>query len=159
MTTKVLSKGPHTRSKNSQYFEAKNGRPIFDKIFDAILPTHVPSKFIALKMFDPDAAVAVALVLAKCSPEDWIFNQNFDRSPHASKYWTSCQNIDDWSKYKQIWSVNILCQCIFWQRKISHTRSKIQSKFWCQYFASIYWRIFWSCMAPLRHQKNICKNC
>ena len=60
--------------KKSQYFEAKNGRPIFDKIFDTILPTHVPSKFsskfIVLKMFDPDAAVAVALVLDKCSPED-----------------------------------------------------------------------------------------
>ena len=64
----------------------------------------------------------------------------------------SCQNIDDWSKYiKQIWSVNILSQCIFWQKKkISHTRSKIQSKFWCQFFASIYWRIFWSCMGPFK---------
>ena len=78
-------------------------------------------------MFDPDAAVAVALVLAKCSPEDWIFDQNFDRSPHTrqnieelSKYWRvvkilkSCQNINDSSKsIKQIWSVNILSQFFF----------------------------------------------
>ena len=44
-------------------------------------------------MFDQDAAVAVALVLAKCSPEDWIFDQNFDRSPQTR------QNIEDLSKY------------------------------------------------------------
>ena len=115
--TAVLAKGSHTWSKNSQYFEEKNGRPIFDKIFDAILPTHVPSKFwskfIVLKIFDPDADIA--LVLAKCSPEDWIFAQNFDRSPHTR------QNIDDWSKYiKQIWSVNILSQCMFWQKNLPH---------------------------------------
>ena len=86
--TKILFQGPHTRSKNSQYFEAKNGRPIFDKILDAIW-----SKF-------------------------W-------REPtHVSKYWrvvkilTTRQNIDDSSKYiKQIWSVNILSQCIFWWKK------------------------------------------
>ena len=83
----------HTRSKNSQYFEARNGRPIFDKIFDAILPTHVPSKF-------------------------W---SKF-RAHTRVKILKSCQNIDDWSKYiKQIWSVNILSQCIFWQKNLPHT--------------------------------------
>ena len=44
-------------------------------------------------MFDPDAAIAVARVLAKCSPEDWIFDQNFDRNPHTS------QNVEELSKY------------------------------------------------------------
>ena len=67
-------------------------------------------------MFDPDAAVAVALVLAKCSPEYWIFDQNFDRSPHSR------QNVEELSKYiKQIWSVNILSQCILWQKNLPHT--------------------------------------
>ena len=116
-------KDPILDKKNSQYFEAKNGRPIFDKIFDAILPAHVPSKFwskfIVLKMFDPDAAVAVALVLAKCSPEDWIFDQNFDPQmrqniEELSKYWRLVKNI------KQVWSVNILSQCIFGQKNLPH---------------------------------------
>ena len=40
-----MTKGPLHDKKNSQYFKAKNGRPIFDKNFDAILPTHVPSNF------------------------------------------------------------------------------------------------------------------
>ena len=40
-------------------------------------------------MFEPDVAVAVALVLAKCSPEGWIYDQNFDRNPHTR------QNIDE----------------------------------------------------------------
>ena len=40
---------------------------------------------------------------------------------HASKYWRVVK-IDDWSKYiKQIWSVNILSQCIFWQKNLPHT--------------------------------------
>ena len=147
-------KGPHTRSKKQSIFWSKKWTSNFDKIFDAILHIHVPSKFwskfIVLKMFDPDATVAIALVLAKCSPEDWIFDQNFDRSPHTR------QNIEELSKYWRLVKIyqtdgpfNILSQCIFWQ-KISHTRSKIQSKFWCKFFASIYWRIFWSCMGPLR---------
>ena len=149
------NKGPIHDQQNSQYFVTKKGRPIFDKIFDSILPTHVPSKFwskfIVLKMFDPDAAVTVALVLAKCSPENWIFLFKILTGAHTRvKILKSCQNIDDWSKYiKQIWSVNILSRCIFWQ-KISHTRSKIQSKFWCQFFASLCWRIFWSCMGPFK---------
>ena len=38
------------------------------------------------------------------------------------KIFKSCQNIDDWSKYiKQIWSVNILSQCNFWQKNLPHT--------------------------------------
>ena len=142
-------KGPvHDKKKNSQYLEAKNGRPIFDKIFDALLPTHVPSKFwskfIVLKMFDPDADIAVALVLAKCSRENWIFYQNFDGSPHPSKdcrvvkILTTGQNISNRFDPSIFW-VNV-----FFNKKISYTRSKIQSKFWCQFFASIYWRIFWS---------------
>ena len=140
-------KGPIHDQKNGQYFEAKNGRPIFDKIFDTILPTHVPSKFwskfIVLKMFDPDAAVAVALVLAKCSPEDWIFDPNFDRSPHTR------QNIEELSKYWRLLKIchrfdpSIFWVNVFFDKKISHTRSIIQSKFWWKFFSLIYWRIFW----------------
>ena len=137
-------KGPIHDQKNSQYFEAKNGHPIFDKIFDAILPTHVPSKFwskfVVLKMFDPDAAVAVALVLSKCSPEDWIFYPNFNKSPHTR------QNIEELSKYwrlVKIYQTDLIRQYFesmyfLTKKKISHTRSKIHSKFGCKFFASIY---------------------
>ena len=75
-------------------------------------------------MFDPDAAVAVALVLAECSPEDWIYDQNFDKSPHAR------QNIKELSKYiKKIWSVNILSQRIFLTKHLPHMVKYIPSIF------------------------------
>ena len=80
-------------------------------------------------MFDPNAAVAVDLVLAKCSPEDWIFDQNFDRSPHTR------QNIEELSKYWRLvkkYQTDLIRQYFesmyFLTKKISHTRSKIQSK-------------------------------
>ena len=45
-----IFKGPIHDQKNSQYFEAKNGRPIFDKIFDAIFP-HTRSIKIWIKIY------------------------------------------------------------------------------------------------------------
>ena len=107
-TILVYLKGPiHDQKKNSQYFEAKNRRPIFDKIFDAILPTHVPSKFrskfIVLKMFDPDAAVAVAPILANVHLRTEFLIKILTGAQTRVKILKRCQNIDDWSKYiKQI---------------------------------------------------------
>ena len=135
-------------------FSMKDGRTIFDKIFDAILLTHVPSKFwskfIVLKMFDPDAAVAVALVLAKCSLEDWIFDQNFDRSTHTRT------NIEELSKYwrlVKIYQTNLIRQYFESMNFLTKTSpihgQKSSQNFWCQFFASIYWQIFWSCYGLL----------
>ena len=72
---KLLLRAPYAIKKKKKTVKILKQKWTFNfKIFDAILPTHVPSnflsKFIVLKTFDPDAAVAVALVLAKCSPED-----------------------------------------------------------------------------------------
>ena len=46
-------------------------------------------------MFEPDAAVAVALVLAKCSSEDWIYNQNLTGAHTRVKILTSSRNISN----------------------------------------------------------------
>ena len=98
-------------------------------------------------MFDADATVVLALVLAKCSSEDWIFGQNLDTRVKILK---SCQNIDDWSKYvKQIWS------SIFWvnvffdkKRNLPHT-VKNPSKLWCQLILTVF-LFFWSSMGTFR---------
>ena len=80
-------RAPYTIKKTVNILKPNIYVPIFEEIFDAKSPTQVPSKFwskfIVLKMFNPDAVVAVAIVWAECSPEDWIFDQNFDRSPHT----------------------------------------------------------------------------
>ena len=78
------------------------------------------------------------------------FWSNFE-STSASKCWrvvkilTTGQNISNGFDSSIFW-VNV-----FLDKTISHTRSKIQSKFWCQYFASIYWR-------PLYNQCFLCYN-
>ena len=127
-------KGPIHDHKNSQYFQSRNGHPIFYKVFDTKLATHVPSKFwpkfIVFKMFDPDAAVAVALVFAKCSPEVWIFDQYFDSKPHTF------QNIEELLKYwllVKIYQTDLIRQYFepmqFFYKKSSTHRQKSRHNF------------------------------
>ena len=91
----------HDQNKR-QYFEAQKWRPIFDKIFDVKLPTHVPSNYDQNSLcwkcliLIPDTAVAVALVLAKCSPYRTEFLIKILTGAHTRvKILKSCQNISD----------------------------------------------------------------
>ena len=69
---------------------------------------------------------------------------------HASKYSRVAKILTTGQNISNRFDPSIFWVNVFFDKKISHTRSKIQSKFWCQFFALIYWRIFWSCMGPLR---------
>ena len=69
---------------------------------------------------------------------------------HASKYWRVVKILTTGQNISNRFDPSIFWVNVFFDKKISHTRSKIQAKFWCQFFASIYWRIFWSCMGPFR---------
>ena len=77
---------------------------------------------------------------------------------HASKYWRGVKILTTGQNISNRYDASIFWVNVFFDKKISHTRSKIQLRFWCQFFASIYWRIIWSCMGPLRLDRKVATN-
>ena len=117
------------------------------------------SKLIVLKMFDPDAAVAAALVLAlhskpiavnvKSSHLRLKFWSNFWQEPtHASKYWRLVK------KYQTDLIHQIFYQCFLTKKNLPHT-VKYLVKNLTSNFCFKFWRFIWSCVGPLTHLMSL----